>query len=91
MPMERGSENDDSRRARADLRRMAEEVAASMRISGFNPTPEMMEQVIEELERSIRDGSYDRRVEAARVAVGHPEAKRPAALAERASAELCAP
>jgi hypothetical protein len=74
MPMELGSENDDSRRVRADLRRMAEEVAASMRISGFNPTPEMMEQVIERVARSIADGSYERRVEEARIRVGHPEA-----------------
>jgi hypothetical protein len=74
MPMERGSENDDSRRGRADLVRMAEGVAASMRLAGFNPTPAMLQRAIEELERSIRDGSYDRRVEAARVAVGHPGA-----------------
>ncbi len=74
MPMELGSENDDSSRVRADLVRMAEGVAASMRLAGFNPTPAMLQQAIDEHERSIRDGSYDRRVEAARVAVRHREA-----------------
>ena len=74
MPMQLGSENDDSGRVRADLVRMAEGVAASMRLAGFNPTPAMLQRAIDQHERSIRDGSYDRRVEAARVDVRHREA-----------------
>ena len=95
--MQRGPEapdpkNDSGPVPGYDLARIAEGVADSQRVEGFHPTPGMVQRAVDEVARSRTDGSYDRAVEAARVAVGHPAA-RPAAtgVSDPSLTEVSAP